>query len=196
MACEFPLSETYFDTVKRVMIREDVRLWKGDGAVDKFDRMWRDNQAGVNLHPDLESRINALIEAIKQGQTAPGVWQDADGTCYQDWITFACFARWYNAIEDADRLMALDQIKKGNREPWWNQDVAGPYQYAMPYACGGDSRTNQCCPESVYKDDLYREHEPEYIHGSTAEVFVVIGATIAGAAAAAIGIPKLMERLK
>lgn len=191
MNCSIPLGgdPKYFDEVARIMIREDVRLWKGDGAVDQFDRQYRDDPKSLNLHPELQKRIEDVIDAMTMGQTAPGLWQDYDGTCHQDWVTFACFARWYNAIEPARRAETLRQLEQGNKEPWWT-----PGQEAtadMPYNCGG-AVTNTCCPESVFTDEQYLEREPASgPTGSTGTVMFVLVATLIGSVFAA---PKILEK--
>ncbi len=192
MNCMIPLNDDprYLDEVKRIMVREDVRLVKGDGAVDKFDRMWRDQ--GVDLHPALQRRIDDVTEAMIQGQTAPGVWQDFDGSCHQDWVTFACFARWYHAITESERNKALEQLAAGNKEPWWVPGQASQMD-DMPYACGGSTK-DTCCPASVYSDDQYLEHEPEA--GPTGSSWMAGLVVIGSMVAAALVAPKLMEKFK
>ena len=193
MNCKIPLNGNpdYFQEISRIMIREDIRLWKGDGAVDTFDRMWRDDRPAFNLHPDLQKRIEDVINAMTAGQTAPGVWQEFDGTCHQNWVTFACFARWYHAVDEAVRASAIEQLAKGSNEPWWNPDNVGSEMTDMPYACGGSDK-NTCCPTSVYEDSQYLEHDPPSgPTGSTGMVMFVVVASMIGAVFAA---PKLMEK--
>jgi len=191
MNCKIPLNgnQAYFQEISRIMVREDVRLWKGDGAVDAFDRQWRDDRPSLNLHPDLQKRIEDVINAMVQGQTAPGLWQEYDGTCHQDWVTFACFARWFHAVDDETRARALSQLGQGNKEPWWTPGAEVTDD--MPYACGGSTKPS-CCPESVFADEQYLEHEPPSgPTGSTGMVMFVVVASMIGAVFA---VPKIMEK--
>jgi hypothetical protein len=195
MNCKIPLNDDpkYFQAVSRIMVREDVRLWKGDGAVDAFDRQWRDDRPSINLHPELQRRIDGVIEAMRLGQTAPGLWQEYDGTCHQDWVSFACFARWFHAVDEETRTRALVELAQGNKEPWWPKGATGDEEATsdMPYACGGSTKTT-CCPESVFTDEQYLEHDPPSgPTGSTGMVMFVVVASMIGAVFA---VPKIMEK--
>jgi hypothetical protein len=195
MGCMIPLynDPRWTENVQRIFIREDVRLVKGDGAVDKFDRMWRDDAGELDLHPDLKQRIDDVVEAMKDGQTAPGVWVDSDGSCQQNWVVMACFARWYHAVDEARRARALDALRSGNKEPWFDGNTTDEEMADWPYACGGSDKKT-CCPNSVYTDDQYLEHEPDIAPGgSTGLALLVAGASIIGGLFASI---KLMEKLK
>lgn len=194
MACMIPLHDdpAYFKEVKRILIREDIRLWKGDGAVDKFDRMWRDDPDELDLHPDLAKRIDDVIWAMTEGQAAPGVWQDSGGNCQQKWQDFACFARWFHAIDDEARTAALKQLSSGNPEPWFPKEGEGTGEMGdYPFACGGSTKKT-CCPDTVMTDPSYEPPDP-VIHGSTGFALLVTGASMIGGLFAAV---KIMEKLK
>lgn len=156
MNCPLPLNGNpkYFQYVKLVFVREDVRLVKGEGAVEKFDALDPDRK--LDLHPELESRIDEVIDAMKAGGVVPGIWQDpGTGRCHQDWISLACYARWYHAVDDAARKASRDQLMAGKREPWVG--IAGVDEDETPMACPPDTEVTSCCPQSTYSDPVYQE---------------------------------------
>lgn len=191
--CTIPLNASHFPEMRRIIIREDVRLVKGEGAVDKFDRLWNDADGKVPVHPELEKRIADILGAVETGRTSPGIWKDADGVCHQNWVVFACFARWYHATTPANREAAIQALATGNNEPWWNQTTSGASMTDMPYACGG-ATTDTCCPESVYTDEQYLEEARSEAEDSGASgLFTALVATTA-AIGAAIFVPWAIEK--
>jgi len=163
-------------------------LWKGDGAVDKFDRLGEEQK--LNLHPDLAKRIDEVMEAMKLGGNVPGMWQEYDGTCHQDWVLLACYARWYHASEPEVRSLSRDMIIAGQWEPW---HVEGAVD--SPDACNPAAPTKGCCPENVYKDAAYQEKSKDF---DVVEDFpwLALFTVATCAVGGAVLVPKVMEKLK
>lgn len=192
MNCPLPIGgdPKYFDYVKLVFVREDVRLVKGEGAVEKFDKLDPDRK--LDLHPELEERIDEVIEAMRVGGVVPGVWQDpVTSECHQDWITLACYARWYHAVDEEARKKSRNQLMAGSREPWANID-----DYEPPMACAPESESTSCCPQQTYSDSTYFENPIEDSQAGFDFPWGALLAITAGAAGGWFVVPKVLEKLK
>jgi hypothetical protein len=101
--------------------------------------------------------LSEVMSAMQAGKVVPGFYLGlGDAICFMDWAGLACWARWYSFLDEAGRYFVLDEMARGNLQPW---KVTSEYDWpAPPDECDPEasaSPTSPCCPKSVWGDPLY-----------------------------------------
>lgn len=156
MTCKPDLYDlAYYEKLWLTCVREWTRLNSGEVAVQDLDEHIR--KGGTIDVPDgVDAAIQDLHQAMDEGGVVPGVWEDVDGKCYQDWTRTACFARFYMGRPTDEKRKILDELKTQNARPW--EAFEGGGNLVAPCPAGKPAERN-CCPSSVWADPAYLDLE-------------------------------------
>ena len=152
----------YAEKIHLVFVREWVRANVGNEAVQDVDEAIRSGEP-LNI-PDsvLEDIQNVMVAMIEGGDAVPGVWQQDDDTCYQDWTRTACFARWY-VMQVPERKTEIRTMLSGqNTKPWLSYENG---EASVAPCAPGKLGTVDCCPSTVWADPAYLNIDPPQDEG-------------------------------
>ena len=146
------LESGYYDKLWLTFVREWTRATTNQSVLDELDDRLRKGEK-INVPDQTSKEIEDCLLAMSDGgNVVPGIWQDSDQKCYQDWTETACFARWYMQSNAEKKAKIVELLKSGNASPW---DSVENGVSAISQCPPGKQAVPECCPSSVRADPAY-----------------------------------------